>query len=177
MTQEGQVTPPPVLWAQRNSVLYVTICLEDCANPTVKVEPEKLFFKGVGGTDKKVHEVTINFYKEIDPTKTIEKPQGRIFEFVLAKKEEGPYWPRLTKENNKFHWLKSDFNKWKDEDDSEDEETGGGAGRQDLEEMMRQMGGLSGAGDSKPNFDSLDLGDVDDEGDSDDESLPELINN
>lgn len=43
--------------------------------------------------------------------------------------------------------------------------------------MMRQMGGLSGAGDSKPNFDSLDLGDVDDEGDSDDESLPELINN
>lgn len=134
-----RVTPPPVMWAQRNSVLFVTICLEDCANPTVKVEPEKLYFKGVGGTDMKVHEVTINFYKEIDATKTIQKSQGRSFEFVLTKKEEGPFWPRLTKENNKFHWLKSDFNKWKDEDDSEDEEAGGAAGGRDLEEVNTKI--------------------------------------
>merc|ERR1711997_482605 len=42
---------------------------------------------------------------------------------------EGPYWERLLKDKTKQHWLKVDFQKWKDEDDS-DEEAGGG----DLEE-------------------------------------------
>lgn len=38
---------------------------------------------------------------------------------------------------------------------------------------MRQMGGLSGSGDSKPSFEDLDeLGD--NEADSDDEDLPDL---
>lgn len=122
------------MWAQRNTILYLTVCLEDCKDPTIKVEPEKLFFKGIGGTDRKLHEVTINFYKEVDPEKTVQSPKGRNFEFVLTKKQEGPYWPRLTKENKKFHWLKSDFNKWKDEDDTDDE--GGFEGGRDLEEVF-----------------------------------------
>lgn len=49
----------------------------------------------------------------------------RQIELVLKKKEDkGPYWPHLTKEKNKYHWLKVDFNKWKDEDDSEDDMEG-----------------------------------------------------
>lgn len=51
---------------------------------------------------------------------------------VLKKKDDGPYWQQLTKEKQKFHWLKVDFNKWKDEDDSEDEGTGQ---NQDLDEV------------------------------------------
>jgi hypothetical protein len=54
----------------------------------------------------------------------------RVIEFALEKKDAGPYWDRLVKEKNKYHWLKTDFNKWKDEDESEDEEGG-----QDLEEV------------------------------------------
>ncbi|KAK2586894.1 hypothetical protein KPH14_009831 [Odynerus spinipes] len=142
MTQEGQLPPPPVMWAQRRNILFVTICLEDCKDPILKVEPETLYFKG-----------------------------GRTLELVLFKKVEGPYWPRLTKEKTKAHWLKSDFNKWKDEDDSEDEGDFDG-GNCELEDMMRHMGGLGGSGDSKPNFD--DLGDDVDEVDSDDEALPDL---
>ncbi|XP_063988593.1 uncharacterized protein CG16817 isoform X2 [Diachasmimorpha longicaudata] len=121
MSQENQITPPPVMWAQRKSLLYVTICLEDCKDPTIKIEPEKVYFKGTGGTERKDHEVTINLYKEIDPEKSVQNAKGRLIELILAKKEEGPYWPRLVKENNKYHWLKSDFNKWKDEDDSDNE--------------------------------------------------------
>lgn len=37
------------------------------------------------------------------------------------------YWPYLTKEKKKYHWLKVDFKKWKDEDDSDDE-TGSSGG-------------------------------------------------
>jgi hypothetical protein len=31
----------------------------------------------------------------------------------------------LQKDKKKYHWLKVDFNKWKDEDDSDDELGGG----------------------------------------------------
>ena len=41
---------------------------------------------------------------------------------ILKKKEEGPYWPQLTKLKQRYHWLKINFNKWKEEDDSDVEE-------------------------------------------------------
>ena len=36
----------------------------------INVEKKKLFFKGVGGTEMKEHEVTMEFFKEIDPDKS-----------------------------------------------------------------------------------------------------------
>lgn len=45
----------------------------------------------------------------------------RTIEILLKKPEDGPFWPRLTKEKNKYHWLKINFSKWKDESDSESE--------------------------------------------------------
>lgn len=177
MTQEGQLPPPPVMWAQRRDILYLTICLEDCKDPIIEIEPEKIYFKGVGGTEQKMHELTINLYNEILPSITTKILRGRTFELVLTKKEEGPYWPRLTKEKTKAHWLKSDFNKWKDEDDSDNENGLGDSNN--LEEMMRQMGGLGGSGGSgcsKSQFETFeDMGDEDNGIDSDDDDLPELI--
>ena len=65
------VPPPPlVMWAQRPTLVFLTFCLEDCKEPEIKVDADKLHFKGVGGTEKKVHEVTIHFFKEIDPEVT-----------------------------------------------------------------------------------------------------------
>ena len=58
--------------------------------------------------------------------------RDRVIEFALEKKDgEGPYWKRLVKEEKKQHWLKVDFNKWRDEDESDDEAGGG----QDLEQV------------------------------------------
>lgn len=168
----AQATPPAVMWAQRSCSVFLTICLEDCKSPEIKIEPEKLYFKGTGGTDKKDHELSINLYKEVDPEKCEQNVTDRIIEITLKKKDsEQGYWPHLTKEKAKYHWLKVDFNRWKDEESSGDEEDewvgGGGAGRNnlDISEMMKSMGGLSGAGDSKPNLDDL-------ESDSDDDDLP-----
>ena len=36
----------------------------------INVEKKKLHFKGVGGTEMKEHEVTMEFFKEIDPEKS-----------------------------------------------------------------------------------------------------------
>ena len=58
----------------------------------------------------------------------------RSIEFFLRKKEEGPYWPSIFKDKKKVHWLKIDFNRWRDEDDSEPEENGGEES-QDLDEV------------------------------------------
>lgn len=55
-----------MIWAQRPSHVLVTVCLEDCKKPDIKITNDKLYFKGLGGTDKKLHEVTINFYNEIN---------------------------------------------------------------------------------------------------------------
>ncbi|XP_064455211.1 prostaglandin E synthase 3-like isoform X1 [Ornithodoros turicata] len=160
---ESKLSPPPVLWAQRKGLLYLKVALEDCKNPTIKVDKDSLYFKGVGGTDAKEHEVTINFLHPIKPEDSRHVVHPRGVEFVLQKAEEGPYWSRLLKEGAKFHWLKVDFNKWMDEDDSGDELAGGGGG--DFEEMMRQMGGLG---------DDPTSGDLENAGDSDDEEIPDL---
>lgn len=54
---------------------------------------------------------------------------GRYIELVLKKPStDTTYWPQLTKEKKKYHWLKVDFKKWKDENDSEDEAAGAAGG-------------------------------------------------
>ena len=39
-------------------------------DPVITVEKKKLYFKGVGGTEMKEHEVTMEFFKEIDTEKS-----------------------------------------------------------------------------------------------------------
>lgn len=133
---------------------------------------DSVFFKGTGGLEKKNYEVTIDLYKEIDPDKSKSFNRERCIEVVLAKANQNdPYWPSLTKDKKKHHWLKIDFNKWNDEDDSCDEGVGGMEGDGDINSMLRQMGGLGTGGDGKPSFDDMALND---EEDSDDEPLPDL---
>ena len=75
------------------------------------------------------------FFPSLQKSKFAVRP--RVIEFALEKKEEGPYWDRLLAEKTKQHWLKVDFNKWKDEDESEDEDGG-----QNLEEVSASSSSL-----------------------------------
>jgi prostaglandin-E synthase len=175
MTNE-QPLIPPVIWAQRNTVVYVTICVEDCKTPSVKIEPEQIVFHGVAGLQHKVYDITIPLFGEVEPEKSKTSLGGRYIEIVLQKKpEDVKYWPHLTKEKKKYHWLKVDFKKWKDEDDSEDETGGSGGlgGDSNIDDMLSMMGG--GGGPGGPKFGGLG-GDynVPSDEDSDDEEMPEL---
>ncbi|XP_034952522.1 prostaglandin E synthase 3 isoform X2 [Chelonus insularis] len=162
-----KITPPLVMWAQKSGQVFLTFCLEDCKNPTVKIDPEKIYFKGVGGTEKKEHEVTINFYGEIDPETSVQNSKGRLYEVTLTKKEFGPFWPRLTKEEQKFHWLKIDFNKYNDEEDSSSD----GERSQDFEKNLKDFAYFNNQEESKPDFGDFD---EDNDRDSDDDNLPDL---
>ncbi|KAL1116684.1 hypothetical protein AAG570_005156 [Ranatra chinensis] len=132
----------------------------------MKIEADKFYFKGIGGSDKKLHELSFEFYKEVEPDKSLKTVRDRNIEVVLKKKDDSSaYWPRLTKDKIKNHWLKIDFNRWQDDEYSDDDASGMNMG---LEDMVRSMGGLGGS-DAKPSFDDIDV-----PSDSDDEDLPDL---
>jgi len=165
MTGSTEVRNPVVLWAQRKDCVYLTIAVEDCKNADLKIEADKIIFKGDGG-DKNHYACTLNLNGNVKADASKYVARDRNIE-VLLKKDEEKYWPRLLKETTKMHWLRVDFNKWKDEDDSDDEMGGGGggAGGGNFEDMLSQMGGFGGG--------AGDFGGPEEE-DSDDEELPDL---
>ncbi|KAK6622208.1 hypothetical protein RUM44_002015 [Polyplax serrata] len=158
MSGGDQLTPPPCVWAQKSKVILLTICLEDCKKPEIQIHKDKIYFKGVGGTDKKAHEVTINLYKEINPEESLHNVRDRNIELVLKKATDGPFWSRLTQEKIKYHWLKFDFNKW-DEEGVVNDDYEGETPNWDLEEALKKMGGLESNYDSDDS-DTADLPDL-----------------
>ncbi|XP_065216541.1 prostaglandin E synthase 3 [Planococcus citri] len=163
MSGDASVSPPAVLWAQRNSTIFLSICLEDCRDPVLQINPSNIYFRGVGGTERKEHEVNIELYKDIVPELSKQFQTGRTIELILKKKEEGPYWPQLTKLKQRYHWLKINFNKWKEEDDSDVEE------EENFEDMIRSIGDL-GTG-SRPSFEN-DTDSDDNDKDAEDDLPP-----
>jgi prostaglandin-E synthase len=170
---------PSVIWAQRKNCILLTVCLDDCQSPEVKIEPTQFHFKGVGGTSKLEHEATLELYGEVVPETSSYVVRARNIEVILKKKEEA-FWPRLTKGTAKLPWLKVDFDKWKDEDDSADEGIGGfggGDSMMDYEQMLKNMAG-AGMGDSndfggKAGFDDFDAK-TDSDDDDEEATLPDL---
>lgn len=154
--------PPPAVWAQRNDVIILTLNVE-CPDPIFKFTEDSMYFKGLGLPEKKNHEVTINFYNKINPDKVVSKNTSRCIEFIISKADtKASYWPKLTNDKNKPHWLKVDFNRWKD--DGSDDEANEGDNGLSLEDMLRSTN------DSKLSFDDFD----DEQEDSDDEAMPGL---
>jgi len=99
--------------------------------------------------------VTLNFFADIDPSASKINHSSRVVEIKLQKKElKEEYWPRLLKDKAKMHFLKTDFDKWVDEDEQDaaaDEDLGmgmdGGAGMGGMDpSMMAGMGGMGGMG-------------------------------
>jgi len=191
---------PEVLWAQRSSasepeknVIYLTINASDISPETLKLDlqPTKLTFSGSNKT--KSYAVELEFFAEVDVEKSKAHPSSRAIEYVLRKKEaKDEFWPRLLKEAKKVQFVKTDFDKWVDEDEQEEEEENpmagagmpemggmGGMGGMDFASMMG--GGAGGAGGmdfskmmaGMGGGDMGDMGDMGDEGDDDDE-MPEL---
>lgn len=67
---------------------------------------------------------------------------------MIIYKQKEEYWPRLQK-GNKLNFVKVDFARWKDEDDSE-EEAQDPMGGMDFSSLMSQAGNMG-----LPNMDDL----------------------
>ncbi|XP_046846709.1 prostaglandin E synthase 3-like [Xenia sp. Carnegie-2017] len=161
---EERVLHPLVLWAQRKDIIFLTIRLEDTTNPEIKLDEEKMYFRSKGGHDKKLHGFEFKFYAPIVPELSKQHFTSRELTFVLKKKDkESSFWPRLLESKEKVTYLKTDFDKWKDEDDSDDEDPS----NSNFEDMMKQMGDIGMDGE-------MDDGNEPDSDDSDDEAMPDL---
>ncbi|KAI0536045.1 HSP20-like chaperone [Xylaria digitata] len=149
----SQVTPE-VLWAQRSSstdaeknFIYLTISVPDVPKENLKLDlqPTSLTFHGHSETLKRTYHLELSFYAEIDVENSKISHTARNVEMKLRKKAlNEEYWPRLLKDAAKVQFLKTDFDKWVDEDEQneapeEDFSQFGGMG-------MPGMGGMGGMG-------------------------------
>jgi len=137
----------------------------------------KIHFKGLAhshatGPEEHTYELDLELYEQVNAEDVKEHRTDRTITLVIAKKEEGPHWPRLLKATGKTpQYIKADWDKWVDED--EEDEKDDPLGGMDLSALQ----GLGGGGGG---FDLSQLGDLagqtGDEGDDDseDEDLPEL---
>ncbi|GME71762.1 unnamed protein product [Ambrosiozyma monospora] len=163
--------PPEVLWAQRSNatdplknLIYLTVRLVDPEDLKINLKPTelKVFAKSRG----QQYELDLEFFGTIDEEKSRYEVTGSHLFFILFKKElKEEFWPRLTKEKLKLHFLHTDFDKWVDEDEQEevheedelqnsmaDLNSFGGDQAVDFGELARKYGGQGdpAAGSSGP---------------------------
>ncbi|KAI9225139.1 HSP20-like chaperone [Blastocladiella britannica] len=150
---------PTVLWAQRADLIYLTIEVHDTHAPTVTITPTTVTFEataaGMGaGNDQKLYKASLDLHASIDPDHSSYTVGPRNVTFTLIKAEDSAtFWPRLLAgKAGKPAWLKTDFARWKDEDDEDDEEPAAAPANP----MAGMMGGGAGAGGADP-FAGLDM--------------------
>ncbi|EPY51912.1 hypothetical protein SPOG_00334 [Schizosaccharomyces cryophilus OY26] len=170
---------PEVLWAQRShkenpdkNVIYLTVVIPDAVEPKINLTSDKLVIDSKSGAAAH-YAVQIDFFKEIDTENSKYSLTGRNIFFVLYKKElQEEFWPRLTKEKLRLHWLRTDFERWVDEDEQEAQPEAaanpfGAGGMPDLSALGGGMGGMEG-------MDFSQLGNMGGQNDEEDSSEPEL---
>ena len=88
------------------------------ANLKLDLKPQGLTFTGRSDSLKRTYHLEIEFFAEIDEANSKVNHTGKNVELKLRKKElKAEYWPRLLKDAKKVHYLKTDFDKWVDEDE------------------------------------------------------------
>jgi len=182
---------PEVLWAQRSSetepeknYVILTISVPDVPKESLKLDlkPTGLKFEGTSDTKKTTYLLDIEFFAEVDTenSKTHHTPAN--IQMILRKKElKEEYWPRLLKDKAKVHFLRTDFDKWVDEDEQneapEDDylnQFGGGMG-EDGGFGGIDFSKLGGGAGGMPGMEGIGAeGGDDDDDDEDDEDMPDL---
>lgn len=139
----SEKTQFPILkWAQRKDRLFITINVVHSSKPSVDIlEGKKLKYAGTDGKTQYAFEIEL--YDEVLKEESKYNLDARTIFLNLKKKTEGPYWPRLLKENLKYQWIQVDWVYYVDEDEEEEAK--------------------------QPNFDGQDFGNLNDELDEDDE--------
>jgi|ERR1739838_15589 len=163
----------PTVWAMRTDKVYIEFQVDDAKNVQVAFEDQKITFScerieilpdGKKSNQVKNYRNEIDLFGKLDVEKCGYQLFGRCVKCLLPRAEIGEYWPRLTKEKQRIHWLKVDFVRWRDEDDDEGEDKL----EQDFD--MNKMLGQLRVGEDGKTKDIEDFDDLDDQ-DSDDEDI------
>lgn len=129
--------------------------------------------KGIEGKKYAFH---LDFYENIVPAESKQHLTAKHLYVVLRKETaQDEYWPRLTKEKVRLHNVKTDFEKWVDEDEQDGADEGGDQfgmpEGMDMNAMLSQMGGGAGLGGlggaGLGGAGGMDFGAMDEDGDDD----------
>ena len=112
---------PMLKWAQRKDRLFVTINVVHSKKPIVDLtDGKRIKYQGTDGTVN--YAFDIELYDEISKEESKYTLESRNIFLNLKKKTSGPYWPRLLKDEKKYHWIEVDWMYFTEEDE-EDEAT------------------------------------------------------
>ena len=136
MPEQNQI--PRVLWAQQHETVLLTIAVPDIEKVNVKFDEDSVSFNSLpsetNAKNPTTYAVKIDLFDKIDSEACKYEIIGQKYWRILLKKKDstGKYWPRLTKDKQRLHWLQTDFDHWKDEDESDDEKQGPDGNFQDM---------------------------------------------
>ena len=112
---------PIIKWAQRKDRLFITINVVHSKKPIVDLtDGKRIKYQGTDGTVN--YSFDIELYDEISKDESKYTLDARNIFLNLKKKTSGPYWPRLLKDEKKYHWIEVDWMYFAEEDE-EDEAT------------------------------------------------------
>lgn len=133
------------------------------------VTSSSLDLKAKSSTSEEEYDLHIDFFKEIDVSSIHKTITGSHIFFILVKKDlDEEFWPRLTKEKVKYRNIRTDFDRWVDEDEQDEQDPadelagmGGMPGMPGMGGMggmpgMPGMGGMGGMG-GIPGMENLDM--------------------
>ena len=124
---------PILKWAQRKDKLFITICVVHTKKPIVDLsDGKRIKYQGTDGTID--YAFDIELYDEIIKEESKYTLESRNIFLNLKKKTSGPYWPRLIKDEKKYHWIEVDWMYYAEEDE-EDEATQPMKPGQDFDDM------------------------------------------
>ena len=157
---------PIVLWAQRKDRVFVTIECPNADAPKVNLTDEGvLTFSAMAGTDsteeKHRYDLKLELLHPVNAKDSKISVGPRHIVVVVQKTEEnsGPHWPRLLKQKHKDPHVKTDFDKWVDEDEEEEMDRDAAFNLSQLESMdlYRDTDAFMDAEDSDDDDDMPDL--------------------
>ncbi|CAN3374436.1 hypothetical protein DIURU_000688 [Diutina rugosa] len=165
--ETATVFHPVIKWAQRSNaddatknLVFLTVEVMDPVDMKIDLTETSLSFEATGSESKVHYKFHIDFYQPIDEAEsTYDTKVGSHVFFVLRKSvKQAEYWPRLTKDKLRHPSIKTDFDKWVDEDEQDEHRAddddmlagmggaGAGAGGMDFSQLMAGMGGAGGPG-------------------------------
>ncbi|KAJ2337141.1 Prostaglandin E synthase 3 (Cytosolic) [Coemansia sp. RSA 2681] len=158
--------PPTVLWAQRKDVVYLTIEVDNA--PEATITENSIDFECV--KEDRTYKLHLDFFEPIVPKESLKLSTKRVSVYCLKKADDKVWWKRLYKQDVKFHYVHTDFSRYVDEDESEDESSahpdtgfsqlgmgGGMPGGMDFSQFgMGGMGGMGGGMGDMPDFSALE---------------------
>ncbi|PVV02152.1 hypothetical protein BB560_003403 [Smittium megazygosporum] len=115
-----QISHPEILWAQRADKLFVTINISDAKVETLDLKEQSISFKATSHNVEYAFE--LEFFAKIKPEDCKKAlSQRSIFLEIPKLDESAPWWPRLSSSKVRLNFVKTDFDRWRDEDESEEE--------------------------------------------------------